>query len=105
ERVTAAACIRRLAHSSRPRGERECHLEWDRQMWLLQQHCPGLQQRSALTRGIGEEPVLRPLGLRRVESANDANRGVRHDSPLNLASRLLSADEDHAEAPTALRDV
>ncbi len=66
---------------------------------------PGLAITRALLVRLGQEPVLGPGCLRRVEATGDANRRVGDDAPLDLARGLLRADEDDAERAAALGDV
>ena len=98
-RSAASLCARR------PGREGEADLERHRQMRLLQDHRPRLEDRRALAGGLGQEAVLGALGLGRVEPADDADGRVRDDPALDLARGLLGADEDHAEAAAALGDV
>ena len=53
----------------------------------------------------GKKTVLVAVRLRRVETPDDTNGGVRDDAPLDLARRLLGADEDDPERSPALGDV
>src|SRR3954471_9865192 len=102
ERI-GARVARGLVGARRPRREREAHLDRDRDVGLLKDHRPRLQDRGARARDRREEPVLPALGLRRVEPPDDAERGVRDHAPLHLARGLLRADQDHAEGAAALR--
>ena len=66
---------------------------------------PGLAMRGPLPVGLGQEAVLGPRRLGRVEPADDPDRRVGDDAPLDLARGLLRADQDDAEAAAALGDV
>ena len=64
---------------------------------------PGRNRAGALAQLGRQEAVL--SGLARVEPADDLDRGVADDRGLDVAGRLLGADEDDAEAAAARGDV
>ena len=57
----------------------------------------------ARCRAVALRKRIRAAALGRVEAPDDADGRVRHHPPLDLARRLLGADD--AEAPAALGDI
>src|SRR5690606_33447209 len=105
---TAGGCRRGLAGLAGPGGprrERELDDERDRQLGLGDDHRARLDDRGPLALGGRQEAVLAPGRLGGVEPAHDADGRVGHDAPLDLAGRLLGADEHDAERPAPLGDV
>ena len=94
-----------LALTGRPGRERELDHERDRQLRLRHQHRPRLEDLRPLPLRAGQEAVLATGRLRGIEAADDPDGGVGHDAPLDLAGRLLRADQDHAQRPTTLGHV
>ena len=66
---------------------------------------PGLRIVARSRCARGQEAVLAPRRLGGVEAADDPDGRVGHDAPLDLAGRLLRADQDHAERPAPLGHV
>ena len=66
---------------------------------------PGLRIVARWRCDAGQEPVLAPAGLGGVEPADDPDRRVGDDAALDLARRLLRADQDDAEGPAPLGHV
>src|SRR5581483_6011057 len=93
---------RRLVGTRRPRRERKADLQRHRDVRLLQDHRPGLEDGGARARHRRKEPVLAPLRLRGVEPPHHPERAVRDDPALHLARGLLGADQDHPERAPAL---
>src|SRR5262245_3647138 len=97
---------RRLARPRRPRRERETQQDRRRDIRLGNDHTAGLEHTSPEPRGlVGEEPVLGPLGLARIQAPDHSKRCVGYYAPLDFAGRLLSAKERDAEGAAALGDV
>ena len=103
--VDAAGAEVGLGRAGRPGRERELEQQRDREAGLGDEHRARLEDRRPLALHGGQEPVLVAPGLGRVEPADDADRRVGDDPPLDLAGRLLGADQDDAEAAAALGDV
>ena len=89
----------------RPRRERELGDERHRDLRLHHEHRAGLGDRRPLLVRRRQEAVLGPRRLGRIEAADDADRRVGDDAPLDLARGLLRADQHDAERAAALGDV
>ena len=103
--VRRARRLGALRQPGRPGGERELDGERHRDLRLGDEHRAGLGDGGADPLRGGQEAVLGPSRLGRVEAADHPDRRVRHDAPLHLAGGLLRADQDDAERPAALGDV
>src|SRR5918996_3720537 len=95
----------RLARASRPRGEGELAHQRHRDLGLRHHHRARLHDGDPVARGAAQEAVLPALGLGRVETPGDPDRGLAHDAILDLARSLLRAYQDDPKRAPALRDV
>src|SRR5205823_772520 len=100
-----ATLVGDLADPRRPRRERKADLQGNWELWLLQHHRSGLEDRRPLAGGRGEEAIFRALGLGTVQPPNHPDRRIRDDPTFHFAGGLLSADEDDAQAAATFGDV
>ena len=94
-----------LGGAGRPGRERELDDEGDGDLGLGDEHRPGLGDRRPGAVDGREEPVLGAVGLGRVEAAGHADGRVGDDAALDLAGRLLGADQDDPQRPPTLGHV